>query len=447
MTEVVNTTTSKIRIDPELQAWIIPLKKEEYEGLEKSILEDGCRDPIVVWKDTIVDGHNRYAICTAHDIPYKTVEKEFETKTLAKIWMGENQLSRRNISLYEKGELILRLKPEYAILSEETKRKTEGAKPKYINVSKPVPNSEPVRIDLNTKTIEASRVETSSATENTKPKSRNENKTLNKLSKKADMSMDTLHKIETIQNKAPDQIKEKIKSGDISIHKAYTDIRQEEKKEERRVELAQKTIAAKELPDTITLHCGDFLKDYTKIEKASVDCIITDPPYVKEWLDNYEAFAIAAEYVLKPGGFLVTYVGQIHLDSVLAQMTKHLDYFWIMMLKHSGNIQAVHGRSVQCGMKPILVFNKPPRTQPKRYFNDVIIGSGREKDSHVWQQGEEELRQIFEPFTDPGDTVLDPFMGSGTTIAMAKKLNRVAIGVDILQENVDIVKGRLSEEG
>ena len=82
---------------------------------------------------------------------------------------------------------------------------------------------------------------------------------------------------------------------------------------------------------------------------------------------------------------------------------------------------------------------------PKRYFNDVIIGTGREKDNHEWQQGEEELRQIFEPFTDPGDTILDPFMGSGTTLAMAKKLNRIAIGFDINQENVDIVKGRLSE--
>jgi adenine-specific DNA-methyltransferase len=89
------------------------------------------------------------------------------------------------------------------------------------------------------------------------------------------------------------------------------------------------------------------------------------------------------------------------------------------------------------------VFNKPPRTQPKRYFNDVIQGSGREKGAHEWQQGTDELRQIFEPFSDPGDIVLDPFMGSGTVLEMAKTMNRKAIGFDIDPANVEVVRGRL----
>jgi hypothetical protein len=196
--------------------------------------------------------------------------------------------------------------------------------------------------------------------------------------------------------------------------------------------------------DKTQLFCADFLKDYQKLEPESVDCIITDPPYVKEWLDNYSAFALAAEYVLKPGGFLISYVGHIHLDRILSDMTSDLEYFWIACLLHKGTTSAVHSRSVQCGMKPILIMNKPPRAQPKRYFGDVIQGSGKEKSKHEWQQGEEELRQLIEPFTDPGDIILDPFMGSGTVISMAKKMNRRAIGFDILQENVDTVKGRLS---
>ena len=195
--------------------------------------------------------------------------------------------------------------------------------------------------------------------------------------------------------------------------------------------------------ENAVLYAGDFLTDYTKIPEESVDCIITDPPYVKEWLDNYQPFADAAAYVLKPGGFLVMYCGHIHLDYIMEQMTSALDYFWIMTLIHSGTAKAVHSRSVQCGMKPVLVFNKPPRTQPKRYFNDVIQGSGREKGAHEWQQGTDELRQIFEPFTDPGDIVLDPFMGSGTVLEMAKTMNRKAIGFDIDPANVEVVRGRL----
>ena len=174
-----------------------------------------------------------------------------------------------------------------------------------------------------------------------------------------------------------------------------------------------------------------------------MDAIITDPPYIQEWLNNYGAFAEAAEYVLKPGGFLITYIGHIHMDQIIAQMTPHLDYYWVMMLEHSGHTAAVHSRGVMCAMKPILIFQKPPRTMPKRYFNDIVKGTGREKDAHDWQQGQEELRQIFEPFTDPGDLVLDPFMGSGTTLLMAKKINRRAIGFDIEEDNVNVTKGRL----
>jgi hypothetical protein len=212
----------------------------------------------------------------------------------------------------------------------------------------------------------------------------------------------------------------------------------------RRAELQERAKAA-DLPGGINLIAGDFLTGYGQLGTGSVDCIITDPPYVKEWIENYGPFAKAAASVLKPGGFLITYVGHIHLDKILAAMTPHLDFYWICALLHSGTVRAVHSRSVQCGFKPILIFNKPPRAHPKRYFNDLIKGTGREKGAHEWQQGEEELKAIFEPFTDPGDLVLDPFMGSGTVISMAKRMGRRAVGFDINPENVEVVKGRLAE--
>lgn len=266
---------------------------------------------------------------------------------------------------------------------------------------------------------------------------------------KVGMSHGTFDKARTIWEKAKegdDQARKLIReidTGKKAVHTAFKEIKKEVDLQARREELARKSADAKELPDTVAVHHGDFLKDYIKLEKGSVDCIITDPPYVKEWLGNYESFAVAAEYVLKPGGFLISYVGHIHLDQILAQMTPYLDFYWIACLKHSGTTKAVHSRSVQCGMKPILILQKEPRTKPKRYFNDHIQGTGREKSAHEWQQGEEELRQIFEPFTDPGDTVLDPFMGSGTVISMGQKLGRKVIGFDIDPLNVEIVKGRV----
>ena len=59
----------KLKILPEFKNLIRPLKKKEYLQLEANILSDGCRDPIVVWKRYIIDGHNRYEICMRHGIP------------------------------------------------------------------------------------------------------------------------------------------------------------------------------------------------------------------------------------------------------------------------------------------------------------------------------------------------------------------------------------------
>ncbi len=286
-----------------------------------------------------------------------------------------------------------------------------------------------------------------------KKKKKRELTTLEEAAAKVGMSSNSLKKLEELKNAASsgDDVATDqwtlYNSGKVVLNTAYNAWKKALALEERREELARKAAEAKELPPSVTVLHGDFLTEYSKIGKESVDCIITDPPYVNGWLDNYEAFAIAAEYVLKPGGFLISYVGHIHLDQILAQMTPYLDFYWIACLKHAGTTKSVHSRSVQCGMKPILVLQKEPRTKPKRYFNDLIQGTGREKGAHEWQQGEEELRQIFEPFTDPGDTILDPFMGSGTVIAMGQKMGRKVIGFDIDPLNVEIVKGRVVSNG
>ena len=48
-------------------------------------------------------------------------------------------------------------------------------------------------------------------------------------------------------------------------------------------------------------------------------------------------------------------------------------------------------------------------------------------------------------FTDEGDTVLDPFVGSGTTLVACNQLNRNGIGIEILPENIEVCKQRLLE--
>jgi len=87
-----------MKIDGEFQAMIPPLTDEEFEGLEQDILRDGCRDALVVWRGTLLDGHNRHAICTEHGIGFRTVEMDFPDKAAAKDWIDANQLHRRNLT-------------------------------------------------------------------------------------------------------------------------------------------------------------------------------------------------------------------------------------------------------------------------------------------------------------------------------------------------------------
>lgn len=108
-----------LSINPEFKNLIPALDKNEYDQLEESILSEGCRESIVAWNNTIVDGHNRYEICTNHQIDFNVIHKEFESESHAKLWMIDNQLGRRNLTDFMRIELNLSKKP---FLSEMAKK-------------------------------------------------------------------------------------------------------------------------------------------------------------------------------------------------------------------------------------------------------------------------------------------------------------------------------------
>lgn len=182
----------------------------------------------------------------------------------------------------------------------------------------------------------------------------------------------------------------------------------------------------------------------------SIDCIITDPPYPRLFLHVWEELAEFANRVLKPGGFLVTYAPQYYLGKIMVDMQSfnNLVYYSQIIMTHE---KPPHGtifpRKEICVYKPVLVFQKlninGKTSKPYKSFVDVIKGSGREKGLHEWQQSQAELIPLIETFSQPGDTIVDPFMGSGTTLVAAITNRRNAIGYDI-DPNVEIkVKTRL----
>ena len=100
-----------IVVNEELKAYIDPLTPQEHEALERSILAEGCRDALVLWGDLLIDGHNRYGICTRHGLPFNTVQAtRFQTMEDVHLWMIDQHLGRRSVSDFQRGVLALRKK-------------------------------------------------------------------------------------------------------------------------------------------------------------------------------------------------------------------------------------------------------------------------------------------------------------------------------------------------
>ncbi len=226
-------------------------------------------------------------------------------------------------------------------------------------------------------------------------------------------------------------IQEMDKTG--NVNKVY----QKVKREKRINEQAELGKTVKETP--AILYNDDF--NNIKLEENSIDLIITDPPYPKEYLHCWKELADYASKVLKPGGFLVAYSGQLYMKEVMNYLSDKLEYYWTFCLYHKGGTQIVSARNITCRWKPIFIYQKCP-FKKNRVMEDYIISEQREKGEHEWQQSESGAKELIERFSNVGDTVLDPFMGAGTFPFVATELKRKAIGIEIDKKYYLISKTR-----
>ena len=187
--------------------------------------------------------------------------------------------------------------------------------------------------------------------------------------------------------------------------------------------------------------CGDCLEVMKDIPNNSIDVIITDPPYKKEFEHLYEKMAIEAKRILRIGGSLLTLCGHYQLARVLPDMAKHLKYRWIIKLDHPG----AHARmlmGIEVTWKPMLwLVNE--KFSPSRNVVDSVISGKRSKSNHPWEQDEDYARWGIEYLTDENHIVLDPFVGSGTTCVACAKTNRHYIGIEKEEKYCEIARQRI----
>lgn len=227
-------------IDPEFRDLIPPLNEEELKMLEESIIANGCESPLIVWNGLIVDGHNRHAICQKHGIPFAVTEKEFSSREDAMLWMLRNQLGRRNLNSYQRSDLVLKLEPLMA--SEAKLRKGQ-------------------RTDLGQNSAPGSQM----------------GKTSHKLAEMAGVSHDTIKKVKKLNEAADEETKGKLRRGEVTVHKAYTELMQKEHENETRVCdrcKQEKPVVAFSIPSNrhgFSSLCKDCEKEINAAAKAAAE--------------------------------------------------------------------------------------------------------------------------------------------------------------------------------
>lgn len=280
----------QIKIDEEFKQLIPSLSEDEYANLEQSLLSEGCRDSLVVWNGIIIDGHNRYDICTKHGLDFETMEKPFDSRDDVKIWMLQNQLGRRNLIPYLKAGLVLQLAELYQTKAKDNKINNSESFVKLVdnsnhicqNSDKPVSIDDPVSsppeitddedecVNISPKNvypnvgksleIEASPTKQITGIPHEIKKPIEKINTNKELAKIAGLSHDTIARVKTINEKAPEEVKQQLRDGELSINKAYTTIIRKENEEKQKEQQEQPNVNV-EFPN------GKF------------KCLVIDPPW------------------------------------------------------------------------------------------------------------------------------------------------------------------------
>ena len=231
-----------LTVDPEFRDLIPPLNEEELKLLEESIVADGCESPLIVWNGVIVDGHNRYAICRKHKIPFAIQEKDFSSRDDAMLWMLRNQLGRRNLNSYQRVELVLKFEPLVKNAAEQRMMAGKAANP--------VP---------------------------TLAQGQTKGRTRDHLSEAAGVSHGTFAKAKKLVQSADEETKRELRAGKVTVNRAYTELLEKEHEGETKICercKQEKPLSAFSIPSnrrSFSSVCRDCEKEISAVAKSAAE--------------------------------------------------------------------------------------------------------------------------------------------------------------------------------
>lgn len=225
-------------------------------------------------------------------------------------------------------------------------------------------------------------------------------------------------------------------------------------KEIRRFERQSESISNASLvplDDRIKVLQGDFREVLNQdiVPDDSVDLIMTDPMYTLEFLPLWADLAQFASRVLKPGHLLVAYAGYFHLPRIIDSLEAHLNYIWLASVQYQRR-NAVFPVKINSCFKPVLIFSKG-KYQPGPdvdWLDDSFQGDPYMdvKTESELQQGVGEFSYFIDCLTNPGDLVVDPFLGYGTCGIACKRTGRRFIGSEILEDRFKLAASKIALE-
>jgi DNA modification methylase len=409
-----------MKILQELESLIPPLSNEEFKQLERNILEEGIREPLIIWNGILIDGHNRYRIAQKHDINYETLIKEFDNINRVKEWMINNQFGRRNLSNYQRSVLALQLEDVFREKAKEKQKESGGAVPQ-ISAKPPV-------------------------------------ETRQEIAKVANVSHDTIAKVKKIEANATPEVKARLNTGTMSINEAYKEIKKEEKIETLEIKKKEYTEQSKsDIKISPEIHCIDAVSYLKTFEDNTIDLLITDPPYTtdvkdiksftKEWIE-------IALMKVKQNGRLYICSGaypdeiQAFIDVLMNQDKFIVDNPLIWTYRNTLGITPKMKYNLNYQLIWHLYSNDSPEldtsiTNEMFSVQDINAPDGRLGNRlHTWQKPDELANRLIRHGSKKGDTVVDCFACTGTFLIAAAKFDRIAKGCDISEDNLKIAKQR-----
>lgn len=235
----------------------------------------------------------------------------------------------------------------------------------------------------------------------------------------------------------------------------------------------------------LTAICGDAIEEMAKLPDKSVKLIVTDPPYnlnkdygnnqdkleFDDYLEFTRKWLLEAKRVLTDDGSIYVFMGMKYISYVYQILEKELGFTfnsWITWFYTQG-IGKTKGFSPR--HDDILFFTKSPKKFtfnldeiriPQKYYRSVNNMRGanpgnvwefshmhycnRNRKQHPTQKPEGLFERMILASSNEGDLVLDPFVGSGTSLRVCQQTGRKGIGIDINPEYIAMTIERLNEE-